>query len=889
MAPEQSIDTHKADQRADIYSLGCTFCYLLTGRPVYEGDTLATKILAHREERIPSLAELRPDIPTMIDSVFQKMVAKSPDQRHASMTEVLADLERCRSEIEESVEETVTYAGRFAAEVDTSNASHEITGEKADADSALDRWLHEELPEGPTDFIAKPRKQRKLTQRKLMAGLIIGTVCLAVLVLAVVFTRKTPNDTPPVAASNTHTEAEVLNEEAKTTDAGKQAETRETSGKVSPGPESVPERSSNGTGMVRRTASPTSEVPSVPAKSSVTVSPHEWSWSEPVNLGPPVNTEWKEEAVYIAPDQLTLLFASNRPGGFGACDLWLSERTSIDEPFREPENLGPPVNGGSGEFGPYLSVDKLTLLFCGRSDPFGDGTYLPVASNLWMTTRRSVDQPFDEPAKVGPQVNSAYSDERPYLTPDGLSLFFSSDRPGGVGSGDIWVSHRASTNLPFGTATNLGPPVNTEAVEGGPSLSADALTLVFHRQVAGSGKDLWMSRRRTRTDPFEEPVHLGQTVNSDEVEMGPRLSGDGKTLYFVSRRPGGEGELDIWCSRLLAQNAQAAPPTPGRQPERPASGTMPALAVAPFTAEQAKQHQEAWAEHLGVPVEQRIDLGDDASLTMVLIPPGEFMMGSSEEEQNRFLKEVTAPHEQWAAERIPTEGPLHAVRITEPFLLGRYEVTRGQFRQFVEETRYKTDAEQDGKGGWGQVDGKLVQDPRFVWNAEPGFAQTDEHPVVNVSWNDAAAFCQWLSDKGAGTFVLPTEAQWEYACRAGTTTFWHSGQSEAELREYAWFRANSGQATHPVGQLRANGFGLYDMHGNVREWCADRWAADYYKESPRDEPSGPPTGTDRLHRGGSLDHQARYCRSAFRDDYWPDGAVFYLGFRVAAVLAGPSR
>ena len=188
-----------------------------------------------------------------------------------------------------------------------------------------------------------------------------------------------------------------------------------------------------------------------------------------------------------------------------------------------------------------------------------------------------------------------------------------------------------------------------------------------------------------------------------------------------------------------------------------------------------------------MPVERDVDLGGGVKLTMVLIPPGEFMMGSTAEEQARFLEEAKAAGDQWAIERIPSEGPQHRVRITRPFRLSRHEVTRGQFRQFVEETGYKTEAERDGKGGYGFVDGKWVQDPRFVWSADPGFPQTDDHPVVNVSWNDATAFCQWLSKKQGVEYALPTEAQWEYACRAGTTTFWHCGDSDTTLQEYAWF------------------------------------------------------------------------------------------------------
>jgi formylglycine-generating enzyme required for sulfatase activity len=132
---------------------------------------------------------------------------------------------------------------------------------------------------------------------------------------------------------------------------------------------------------------------------------------------------------------------------------------------------------------------------------------------------------------------------------------------------------------------------------------------------------------------------------------------------------------------------------------------------------------------------------------------------------------------------------------------------------------------------------------------------------------------------------LPSEAQWEYACRAGTTTAWYCGDSETTLQEYGWFNVNSGGKTHPVGELKPNGWGLYDMHGNVWEWCADRWATDYYAQSPPDDPSGPTTGSDRVLRGGTCHDHARGCRSANRRDYSPGHRSYSLGFRLASVLA----
>ena len=153
-------------------------------------------------------------------------------------------------------------------------------------------------------------------------------------------------------------------------------------------------------------------------------------------------------------------------------------------------------------------------------------------------------------------------------------------------------------------------------------------------------------------------------------------------------------------------------------------------------------------------------------------------------------------------------------------------------------------------------------------------------PVEQVSWNDASGFCKKLNAKGllpAGwRFALPTEAQWEYACRAGTT-----GDYAGNLDEMAWYDKNSGSKTHPVGTKKANAAGLSDMHGNVYEWCAD-WLGDYPSGQLTD-PTGPNTGSNRVLRGGSWSGAGSYRRSAYRGNHSPDSRNFGIGFRVAAV------
>jgi formylglycine-generating enzyme required for sulfatase activity len=160
--------------------------------------------------------------------------------------------------------------------------------------------------------------------------------------------------------------------------------------------------------------------------------------------------------------------------------------------------------------------------------------------------------------------------------------------------------------------------------------------------------------------------------------------------------------------------------------------------------------------------------------------------------------------------------------------------------------------------------------------------------VEQVSWGDCQEFLKKLNALGKerGEFRLPTEAQWEYACRAGTKTRYCSGDAAAGLADYAWFDANSGGTTHPVGTRKPNAWGLHDMHGNVVEWCADLYGKHYYAESPRDDPTGPTAVSGRVFRGGSWYGSPRDCRSADRDGGHPAGGGDTVGFRVVVAPAG---
>ena len=164
--------------------------------------------------------------------------------------------------------------------------------------------------------------------------------------------------------------------------------------------------------------------------------------------------------------------------------------------------------------------------------------------------------------------------------------------------------------------------------------------------------------------------------------------------------------------------------------------------------------------------------------------------------------------------------------------------------------------------------------------ANPSKFQGAHNPVEWVSWNDAVDFCKKLSKKTGKTVRLPTEAEWEYACRAGSTTRFSYGDDEEKLGDYAWKAENSGGKTHPVGEKKPNNWGLYDMHGNVWQWCADWYAKGYDANAAKTDPTGPATGTWRVWRGGCWLNRAFSCGSAFRSCYPPADPFNTVGFRV---------
>ncbi|MCY2994967.1 MAG: bifunctional serine/threonine-protein kinase/formylglycine-generating enzyme family protein [Planctomycetota bacterium] len=622
MAPEQALDTKHADARADIYSLGITLWYLLTGRAVYGGETLMAKLLAHREASIPSLREACPQVSAELDGVFAKMLAKTPDTRYQTMAEVIADLHRCQT--------GQPLVSMMASTVGTAR----------DEGSPLDVMLRSMESSGGLAVAAKVAPKK--------------TVALSGL-------EPTGAWQSPQVATDTETQQSLVSPLASRAVASRQARS---------------------------------------------------PWWQKLRLLP-------QRRVLVA----------------GAV------------------------------VGTSLLLAGIVLLL--------------------QTKQGTVRIEINDPAV------------------------------------EVLVDGEGAT-------------------------------------IKGA-------------QPQEIKLEPGQ--HGLRIKYGPL---DFETDKFILSR----GDTITLKVELLPASVQVVK---GDTP----LGARPLPAIAPFKAQQARDYQEAWAKHLDVPVEYANTLG----MQFILIPPGEFTMGSTPTEIEEALK-VAGDNKDWQ-EKIKSEAPQHKVILTQPIYLGIHEVTQAQYEKVMGKNPSHFAATGPGKDAVAGVD-------------------TSTHPVEMVNWNDAVEFCAKLSAKeklkpfkfelragetvrseGTG-YRLPTEAEWEFACRAGTTTKYWIGDTERDLRQAGWFNANSGGRTHAVGELKANPFGLFDIHGNVWEWLQDWWDPTYYgqfQEKPALNPgplNGPSSaGSRRMVRGGGWGLHPSRCRASYRHADDPPGRYDNPGFRVALVVGVP--
>ena len=271
-------------------------------------------------------------------------------------------------------------------------------------------------------------------------------------------------------------------------------------------------------------------------------------FGEPTNLGSTVNGPHSDYPASFSSDGLEMYIDSNRSGGkWDSFDIYVSRRTTTDDAWGTPVELGPPVNSSTVDAAPIISTDGLSLYFTSlnRTGGYGSG-------DIWVSKRATKNDPWGEPLNLGPTINTSQDDVATSISSDGLVLYILR-KPPPNGPGDIYMSRRPTTNDAWGESVKLGPTINSSYDDTSACISADGLSLFFSSNRPGGfgAMDMWVTTRASASEPWGVPVNLGPEVNSSGWEFGPVISPDGFSFYFGSDRPGGSGGDDIWQVTIL--------------------------------------------------------------------------------------------------------------------------------------------------------------------------------------------------------------------------------------------------------------------------------------------------------------------------------------------------
>ena len=888
MAPEQALSTKHADARSDIYSLGISLWYLLTGKCAYDGDTLMSKLLAHRDAPIPSLCRADPDIPASVDSVFRKMVAKQSNDRYQSMTEVIRDLEGCQSGSsprisgaapsshgDPSLQSFLSNLGASSSNVPTQLVTAPAAGVKVNAASEA-TMINGDIgvntdPETITSVRAEERQKkrsRRLEATQAIAPplhrnprvLLGGAAAAIVLLIAVIILIQTPHGTLRV---------EILDPEVEVTIKGT-------------------ELTLSGTD-IEPISLKTGEKNLVITRGDLSFETDSFTLRKGMETR--VKVELLGDKLIVNGDGKVIAEQRIQRRGITAST---TGKDSVASKSPTSNGAAPPPAIAPFDSAQARSHQEAWAMHLGvpveYTNSIGMKFRLIPPGEFTMGSPAGEERRRDVEAQVSVTLTRRFEMSRTEVTQGQWRAVMGTEPWKGqsdVQEGDDFPA----THVSWGDAVSFCEKLS--AKEGkGYRLPTEAEWEWACRagsrtdySFGGSGGDLgrfaWFNLNAWEIG--EKYAHrvgqklpngfglsdmhgnvfewcgdwhdaklvggsnpLGASSGSHRVYRGGGWSGtagDCRSALRFWLDPSGQGSnlgfrLALSPSDAVkAASGKGIPPVTSSDTNKagwhgwPADAPKPA--IAPFDAAQAKKHQEEWALHLDVPVEFINSIG----MKFKLIPPGEFFMGVDAKQAEAIALNLTdqSSRNSFLATTIAS-SPRHSVRITRAFYMQTHEVKNGQYLKVMKKLPEENDP-----------------------------ANPDSPVLSNVSLADATAFCNALSEtegKSAAYLMqdgnptrilkaegyrLPTEAEWEYACRAGTTTLWFPGENGDMVANGEWLKEF--QTLHVGADAKPNPFGLVDLYAGSNEWCFDRFAP--YGSDAVSDPFNDPSGADGVLRGGN--------------------------------------
>ncbi|MCC7420853.1 MAG: SUMF1/EgtB/PvdO family nonheme iron enzyme [Planctomycetaceae bacterium] len=897
MAPEQWENTHTVGPACDLYALGCTLFYLLTGRAPFGDDrhqTLPKKMMGHVHETPPELSAVRGtlmarakkpsgspagealspphDIPPEVEAVYQRLLSKEPSERFASAEQLATALL------------AIIKAKKPVA---PSNASLDLaTGPTPAEDASQAPTVRAEKPQSATPSASRPAGPPTPPARK--KWLAWGSLGAVLLLGVIIITIRHKDGTTSKHEVDDSAEVSITRKPGVAgSDSGPQPSTNNPQPAAGwhgwPANAPKPAIAPFDAAQAKRHQEEWAKYLNVPVEYTnslgmkfVLIPPGEFTMgSTPKEIdaafkeADPNNKVWIDRIKSEAPRHTVIL---TQPVYLGATEVTQAEYENVIG--KNPSHFSPGGPGKAAVAGIETAehpVEKVTwndaAEFCARlstREQFkpSTGYRLPSEAEWEFACRAGTTTMFWKGDRDEDLAEAGWfhrnSGDRTHavgeLEANPFGLF---DIHGNVGE---WVQDAWD-------ATWYGQFQEKPAIDPVSPFSAGA-----RRVIRGGswGNSASLCRSSNRNALIPTGYHDGGfrvSLPVDAVRQALKVEGPA----------------------IPKPTAAVSVPRPSSLDPRPSSwhgwpADAPKPAIAPFDAAHAKRHQEEWAKYLNVPVEYTNSLG----MKFRLIPPGEYIRGSTPQEIEQTLKLVPLNDTSWQ-EFVKSERPQHKVILTRPIFLAVTEVTQAEYEKVM------------GKNP--SFFAKTGSEKQYVDKVEG--QDTSRHPVEGVSWNDAAEFCSKLSQKeqrepfylrrgetvepldGAG-YRLPTEAEWEFSCRAGTATKYWISDNDQELLKAGWYGTNSGGRTHAVGELKANPFGLFDILGNVYEWVHDAWEPSFYRQFEEKlaiDPIAPfSAAAPRVRRGGSWFNPDFHCRSSIRLARDPAGHHWNAGFRVSLTV-----